>query len=49
MNSKALETDLEICFVQHILDVMMKQAPVWFLCILGVQYVTGRVFSFSVI
>ena len=25
---KTLETDLEICFVEHILDAMLKRAPV---------------------
>ena len=45
---KTLETDLDTCLVENILDAMMKRAPVGFLCILGIQYMTGSVFSFSV-
>ena len=48
MSLKTLETDLDTCLVEHILDAMMKCAPVGFLCILGIQYMTGSVFSFSV-
>ena len=32
---KTLETDLEIYFVDHILDAMIKRTPVGFICILG--------------
>ena len=41
---KTLGTDLEICFVEHILDAMMKRAPTGFLCILGIQRMIGSVF-----
>ena len=44
-----METDLEIYFVEHVLDAMMKRAPVGFSYILGTQYMTDNVFSFSVI
>lgn len=44
MGLKTLEVDIKIGFVEHILDAMMK--PVGYLCILGVQYVIGRVFRF---
>ena len=30
---QTFETNLEICFVEHILDVVIKRAPVGFLCI----------------
>ena len=43
---KTLETDLETCFVEHILDTMMKRVPVTFLYILGIQHMIGSVFSF---
>ena len=36
---KILETDLEICFVGHILDGVMKLAPIGFLSILKMQYI----------
>ena len=45
---KTLETDLEICFVKHILDAFMKRAPAGFLSILRIQYNIGSV-SFSAI
>ena len=45
---KILEADLEICFVEQILDAVMKLAPIGFLSILKMQYVIGQVFSFSV-
>ena len=45
---KTLETDLEICFVKHILDALMKRASAGFLSILGIQYNIGSV-SFSAI
>ena len=32
------------CFVEHILDAVMKHAPVGFLCILGIQNMIGSVF-----
>ena len=34
-----MEADLEICFVERILNAMMKHATVRFLCILGIQYI----------
>ena len=46
MSFKTVETDLQICFVEHILDAMMEQVPVEFLCILGVLYLSGSVFFF---
>ena len=36
-------------FCRGYLDAMMKRAAVRFLCILGIQYMIGSVFSFSVI
>ena len=33
-----LEADLEMCFVEHILDALMKRAPVGLFYILGIQY-----------
>ena len=30
---QTFETNLEICFVEHILDVVIKRAPVGFLCV----------------
>ena len=45
---KILEADLEICFVEQILDAVMKLAPIGFLSILKMQYIIGQVFSFSV-
>ena len=36
---KILEADLEICFVEQILDALMKLAPIGFLSILKMQYV----------
>ena len=45
---KILEADLEICFVEQILDAVMKVAPIGFLSILKMQYIIGQVFSFSV-
>ena len=44
---KILETDLEIYFVKQILDAVMKLAPIGFLSILKMQYIIGKVFSFS--
>ena len=44
MSLKTLEVDVKIGFVEHILDAMMK--PVRYLCILGVQYMIGKVFRF---
>ena len=43
---KRLET--EIFFVEQILDEVMKLTPIGFLSILKMQYVIGKVFSFSV-
>ena len=43
---KKLEIDVKMCFVEHILDSMMK--PVGYLCFLRAQYITGSVFSFCV-
>ena len=40
MGFKMLETDLEICFVEQILDAAMKLAPIGFLSILKMQYMT---------
>ena len=50
MSLKTLEIDLKICFVEHILDTM-NGAPGGggFLCILGIKYMIGKFFSFSVI
>ena len=45
---KILEADLEICFVEQILDAVMKLAPIGFLSILKMQYIIGQVYSFSV-
>ena len=36
-NLKDLEKDLEICFVEHILEAMMKRAPTGVLYNLGIQ------------
>ena len=44
-----METDLEICFAEHISDTLMKRAPVGSLCTLGIQYTIGSIFPFSVI
>ena len=33
-----------VCFLEHILDAVMKHAPVGFLCILGIQNMIGSVF-----
>ena len=44
MSLKALETDLEISFVEHILDAMMKRATDQFLCLLEIQYMIDNVF-----
>ena len=46
-NLKKVETDSEICFVDHILDATMKHVPIGFLCIL-IQYMIDIIFSFSV-
>ena len=46
---KTLKTDLEVCFVKHILAAMKKRAPIGFLFILGIQCVIGSVFYFSAI
>ena len=46
---KTLETDLEICFVEHILDAMLKRAPVVLLSIVKIQCMIGCAFSFSMI
>ena len=47
---KISETDLEIYFVEHSLDAMMKRAPIGFLlhciCILGIQYMISSVIYF---
>ena len=45
---KILETDLEICFMKQILDAVMKLESIGFLSILKMQYIIGKVFSFSV-
>ena len=45
MSLKTMEADLEIRFVEHIQNAMMKHAPVRFLCILGIQSIIGSVFS----
>ena len=44
-----LKTDLEICFVEHILDTMANLVPLGFLCIWKFQYMIGSFYSFSVI
>ena len=49
LKDKWEQTYSENCSVEHILDAMMKRAPVGFLCILGIQYMIGSVFSFPVI
>ena len=36
---KILETDLQICFVDKILDAVMKLSPIGFLSILKKQYI----------
>ena len=36
------------CFVEQILDAVMKLVPTGFLSILKMQYIIGKVFSFSV-
>ena len=43
------ESDLEICFVEHILDAMTERARAGFLCVLGIQSLISSVFSLSVI
>ena len=43
-----METDLQICFADKILDAVIKLPPIGFLSILKKQYVIGKVFSFSV-
>ena len=43
-----METDLEICFVEQILYALMKLAPIRFLSILKMQYIIGKVLSFSI-
>ena len=43
---KTLETVLEICFVEDILDAMIKRTPVGFLCILEIQHMIGRFLFF---
>ena len=45
---KTWEIDLEICFEEQILDAVIKLAPIGFLSILKMQYMIGKVFSFSV-
>ena len=42
---KRLET--EILFVEQILDEVMKLTPIGFLSILKMQYIIGKIFSFS--
>ena len=37
------------CFVEHILDAVVKHEPVGFLYILGIQDIISSVFSFSMI
>ena len=37
---------MEICFVEDVLDAMMKRAPVWFWCFLEIQYMNDSAFSF---
>ena len=44
-----METDLGICFAEHILDTLMKRAPVGSLCTLGIQDTISSIFPFSVI
>lgn len=46
MSLKTLESDAEIGFAEHILDTML--IPVRYLSILGVQYILGSAYSFSV-
>ena len=46
---KILKTDVETCFVEQVSDAVMKRAPIGFLSILKMQYIIGKVFSFSVI
>ena len=36
---KILETDLEVCFVEQILNAVMKLAPIGCLSILKMQYI----------
>ena len=36
------------CFAERILDAVMKLVPIRFLSILKMQYIKGKVFSFSV-
>ena len=36
-------------FVEHIFDTIMKRAPVGFSRVLGIQYIIGTVFAFSLI
>ena len=38
----------QFCFVEQILDAVMKLVPVGFLSILKMQYIIGKVFYFSV-
>ena len=44
---KILETDLEICFVEQILDAVMKLVPIRFLSILKLQYIIGKVLAIT--
>ena len=44
---KILETDLEICFVEQILDAVMKLVPIRFLSILKMQYIIGKVLGIT--
>ena len=44
MSLKTLETDLEICFEEQILDAMMKRAHFKFLCVSRIQHIIGSVY-----
>ena len=46
---KDIETNLEIRFVEHILDAMMKCGPAGFLCNLEIRYTIISVIPFSMI
>ena len=39
-----LGVDLQICFVENILDAVMKQTTAGFLCILEIHYLIGSAF-----
>ena len=41
---KTLDKNLEICFVEHLLNVMIKSIPSGFVCLLETQYMIGNAF-----